>query len=34
VAAGRVDPWRAALTGKIRPRGRLQMLVAVPKLFR
>jgi len=33
VAAGRTEPWRAALTGKIRPRGRLRMLLRTPKLF-
>jgi ribonucleotide reductase beta subunit family protein with ferritin-like domain len=33
VSSGRVDPRRAALTGKIRPRGKLRMLLRVPKLF-
>jgi ribonucleotide reductase beta subunit family protein with ferritin-like domain len=33
LTAGRIDPWRAALTGKIRPRGKLRMLVRAPKLF-
>jgi len=33
VAAGRTDPLRAVLTGKIRPGGRLRMLLRTPKLF-
>jgi putative sterol carrier protein len=33
VTAGRTQPWRAALTGKIRARGRLRMLLRTPKLF-
>jgi hypothetical protein len=33
LTAGRIEPWRATLTGKIRPRGRLRMLVRAPKLF-
>ena len=33
VTAGRKDPLRAVLTGKIRPSGRLRMLVRAPKLF-
>jgi len=33
VTAGRTEPWRAALTGKIRPRGSLRMLLRTPKLF-
>jgi ribonucleotide reductase beta subunit family protein with ferritin-like domain len=33
LSAGRVEPWRAALTGKIRPRGSLRMLLRAPKLF-
>ncbi len=33
VSAGRTDPVRAVLTRKIRPSGRLRMLVRVPKLF-
>ncbi len=33
VTAGRTDPLRAVLTGKIRPRGRLRMLLRSPKLF-
>src|SRR5579884_3066333 len=33
VVAGRSEPWRAALTGRIRARGRLRMLLRAPKLF-
>jgi ribonucleotide reductase beta subunit family protein with ferritin-like domain len=33
LTAGRTEPWRAALTGKIRPRGRLRLLLRAPKLF-
>jgi ribonucleotide reductase beta subunit family protein with ferritin-like domain len=33
VTAGRTDPLRAVLTGKIRPGGRLRMLLRTPKLF-
>jgi hypothetical protein len=33
LSAGRVEPWRAALTGKIRPHGKLRMLLRAPKLF-
>jgi hypothetical protein len=33
VSAGRTDPVRAVLTRKIRPSGRLRLLVRVPKLF-
>ncbi|HUZ30276.1 MAG TPA: ribonucleotide-diphosphate reductase subunit beta [Solirubrobacteraceae bacterium] len=33
VTAGRKDPVRAVLTGKIRPSGRLRMLLRTPKLF-
>ena len=33
VTAGRTDPVRAVLTRKIRPSGRLRLLVRVPKLF-
>jgi putative sterol carrier protein len=33
LTAGRIEPWRAALTGKIRPRGSLRLLVRAPKLF-
>jgi hypothetical protein len=34
LSAGRVDPWRSLLRGKIRPSGRLRLLVRTPKLFR
>ncbi len=33
VVAGRTEPLRAVLTGKIRPSGKLRMLVRSPKLF-
>ena len=33
VTAGRTDPLRAVLTRRIRPSGRLRMLVRAPKLF-
>jgi ribonucleotide reductase beta subunit family protein with ferritin-like domain len=33
LTAGRTAPWRAALTGRIRPRGKLRMLVRAPRLF-
>jgi ribonucleotide reductase beta subunit family protein with ferritin-like domain len=33
LTAGRIEPWRAALTGKIRPRGKLRLLLRAPKLF-
>jgi ribonucleotide reductase beta subunit family protein with ferritin-like domain len=33
LAAGRTDPLRATLTGKIRPRGRIRMLLRTPQLF-
>ncbi|HEY1590620.1 MAG TPA: ribonucleotide-diphosphate reductase subunit beta [Solirubrobacteraceae bacterium] len=33
VSAGRADPVRAVLTRKIRPSGKLRLLVRVPKLF-
>jgi hypothetical protein len=33
LAAGRLDPRRALLTGKIRPSGKLRMLARAPKLF-
>jgi ribonucleotide reductase beta subunit family protein with ferritin-like domain len=33
LSAGRVEPWRAALTGKIRPRGKLRLMLRAPKLF-
>jgi ribonucleotide reductase beta subunit family protein with ferritin-like domain len=33
VTAGRTDPVRAVITRKIRPSGKLRMLIRVPKLF-
>ena len=33
IAAGRTEPWRAMLAGKVRPSGKLRMLVRAPKLF-
>jgi ribonucleotide reductase beta subunit family protein with ferritin-like domain len=33
LSAGRIEPWKAALTGKIRPHGKLRLLVRAPKLF-
>jgi ribonucleotide reductase beta subunit family protein with ferritin-like domain len=33
VTAGRADPIRAVITRRIRPSGRLRMLIRVPKLF-
>jgi SCP-2 sterol transfer family len=33
LTSGRIEPWRAALTGKIRPSGKLRLLVRAPKLF-
>jgi ribonucleotide reductase beta subunit family protein with ferritin-like domain len=33
LSAGRTEPWRAALTGKIRPHGKLRLLLRAPKLF-
>ena len=33
LTSGRTEPWRAALTGKVRPSGKLRMLVRAPKLF-
>lgn len=33
LSAGRVEPWRAALTGKVRPRGKLRLLIRAPRLF-
>jgi putative sterol carrier protein len=33
IAAGRADPVRALLTGRVRPRGSLRMLARTPKLF-
>ncbi len=33
LAAGRTEPWRALVTGKVRPSGSLRMLMRAPKLF-
>ncbi len=33
LSAGRTEPWRAALTGKIRPHGKLRLMLRAPKLF-
>ncbi len=33
LTSGRTEPWRATLTGRIRPTGKLRMLVRAPKLF-
>ena len=33
VSAGRTDPVRAVLTRKLRPSGKLRMLIRTPKLF-
>src|SRR5947209_1788438 len=33
LAAGRIEPWRALLGGKVRPTGSLRMLVRARKLF-
>ena len=33
LTAGRVEPWRAVLTRRIRPSGKLRMLMRAPKLF-
>jgi hypothetical protein len=33
IAAGRTEPWRALVAGKVRPSGRLRMLIRAPKLF-
>jgi putative sterol carrier protein len=33
LTAGRTEPWRALLTGKVRPTGKLRMLARAPKLF-
>ena len=33
IAAGRTDPWRALLTRRVRPSGKLRMLARAPKLF-
>jgi ribonucleotide reductase beta subunit family protein with ferritin-like domain len=33
ITAGRTEPWRSLLTGKVRPTGKLRMLARAPKLF-
>jgi Ribonucleotide reductase, small chain/SCP-2 sterol transfer family len=33
IAAGRTEPWRALMAGKVRPSGKLRMLLRAPKLF-
>jgi putative sterol carrier protein len=33
LSAGRVEPWKAVLTGRVRPRGKLRMLARAPRLF-
>jgi putative sterol carrier protein len=33
IAAGRTEPWRALLAGKVRPSGRVRMLLRARKLF-
>jgi len=33
LTAGRSEPWRVLLTGKLRPSGRLRMMLRAPKLF-
>ncbi|MBV9001508.1 MAG: ribonucleotide-diphosphate reductase subunit beta [Solirubrobacterales bacterium] len=33
ITAGRIEPWRALLAGKLRPTGRVSMLVRARKLF-
>ena len=33
LTAGRTDPWKAIVRGKVRPRGKLRMLLRAPKLF-
>ena len=33
IAAGRTEPWRALLAGKVRPSGKLRMLLRTPRLF-
>jgi ribonucleotide reductase beta subunit family protein with ferritin-like domain len=33
VVAGRAEPWRLVLRGRIRPRGRLRTLLALPRLL-
>jgi ribonucleotide reductase beta subunit family protein with ferritin-like domain len=33
IAAGRIEPWRALLTRRVRPSGKLRMLARAPRLF-
>jgi hypothetical protein len=33
LVSGRTEPWKAFLTGRIRPSGKLRMLARAPKLF-
>ncbi|MGZ4234424.1 MAG: ribonucleotide-diphosphate reductase subunit beta [Solirubrobacteraceae bacterium] len=33
LASGRVEPWRVIATGRMRPTGKLRMLMRAPKLF-
>jgi hypothetical protein len=33
LASGRIDPWRAVATGRMRPTGKLRLLLRAPKLF-
>jgi Ribonucleotide reductase, small chain/SCP-2 sterol transfer family len=33
ITSGRTEPWRSLLTGKVRPTGKLRMLIRAPKLF-
>jgi putative sterol carrier protein len=33
VSAGRADPRRLMLRGRLRPRGRLRVLLALPRVF-
>lgn len=33
LAAGRIEPWRAVATGRMRPTGKLRLLLRAPKLF-
>ena len=33
IAAGRTEPWRALLAGRVRPTGRLRMMIRARKLF-
>ncbi|MBV9310575.1 MAG: ribonucleotide-diphosphate reductase subunit beta [Solirubrobacterales bacterium] len=33
LAAGRIEPWRALVSGRIRARGKLRMMARLPRLF-